>query len=498
MVSYKRLIVLFTICVFAINGIAQTVEWSLLPDNYTDIQCIGKLTYKAVDKDGTVTVLANLPSGRIMPKATCDEITPFYKKWALMLKQEGNKRLVIGCLADDGTCNVFEKQYYALSGQEFYSEDLLTVENAKEKVYIDYQGNEIIGTGKNYSRIKPFSEGLAVVFVNNDEKSFFITKEGQPYRLRSSLLNNVTLVQVTNFHQGKALMRGDNNDYFICDKNGNGEKLSKKPKNMADFLDYLYRFIGSGEDVLKLPPYDQKYKGEVNTVVKPKAEGKGKNVRYGYYMTTDEKIILPCQFALAEPFIDGYAIVKTADGKCGILRYLSESASDFSITPIKKTIEYDKPMDKVICQFKCTPAAWHEHQLQAEVVNLKDIVVTSQGNGLFSFDYFPSGQHSVQTFNINLLSEGIILSSHAITIEFKKKAPPKCSTCGAELSKCPHQGQHGKCGTCNKIIDRGHRVDKKKRCPYDGGKHPEKPKPSCPDCGLPIDKCKYHGNHGII
>lgn len=492
-----RLFALFMTCAFAINGIAQSVEWYFPPEDYTDMQYIGKHIYIATHKDGEKNILANPAEGKFMLKVKCDEITPFYKNWALMFKYEEKKKQVIGCIAADGTCNVFEKPFYALKGQEFYSEGLLTVENGKgEKVYIDHLGNEVIGSGKNYSRIKPFSEGYAVVFVNSDNESYYINKEGQSPQIRSTLLNNVTIGQVTSFFQGKALMMAKNKDYFICDINGNGEKLSQKPENIS--FDYLYRFVFNKNEVQKTPPYDLDYKGDENRIIKPIVDGKRKNARYGYGMANEDAQVVPCQFVYAGPFVDGLAIVKMIDGKCGILQYLSEPLTRFSVTPVQKTIQYDKPSDVVSCQFMVSPVQWHGHSIQAVLTDYKDKQVTSDGNGRFSFSFSPDGKHSKETFNINLVSDGIILDSYPIIIEFKKKEPPKCSTCGVEISQCPHQGKHGTCNTCKKIVDRGHRVAKDKRCPYDGGKHPApKPQETCKDCKKPIDKCPYGGEHGI-
>lgn len=496
-----RLFALFMTCVFAFNSMAQSVEWNLPPEDFNDIQCIGKHIYLATNRDEGKTIMANLADGKFMSKVKCDDITPFYKNWALMLKFEDKKKRVIGCIAADGTCNVFEKPFYTLSGQEFYSEGLLTVENDKgKKVYIDLLGNEMIGSGKNYSRIKPFSEGYAVVFVNRNNESYYINNDGQSPQIRSSLLNNVTIGQVTNFYQGKALMMAKNKDYFICDINGNGEKLSQKPEDIAKSFDYLYRFVFNKDDVQKKPPYDPEYQGEENRIIKPILDGKGKNARYGYGLTNGNAIVVPCQFVFASPFVDGFAIVKMIDGKCGILHYLSETVTQFNVTPVQKTIQFEKPSEVVSCQFTVSPVLWHGHSIQAELADDKDKQVTSEGNGRFSFSFSPDGKHSKETFNINLLSDGIILGSHSIIIEFKKKEPPKCPTCGAEISQCPHQGKHGTCNTCKRIVDRGHRVAKGKRCPYDGGKHPDtKPKKrtTCPDCGKPIDDCSYHGNHGI-
>ena len=169
------------------------------------------------------------------------------------------------------------------------------------------------------------------------------------------------------------------------------------------------------------------------------------------------------------------------------------------MSPVASLVAVASVTLPVSCQFTVSPVQWHDHSIQAELADYKDKQVTSDGNGIFSFSFSPDGKHSKETFNINLVSDGIILGLYSIIIEFKKKEPPKCPTCGAEISQCPHQGKHGSCSTCKKIVDRGHRVAKDKRCPYDGGKHPDsKPKkPTCPDCGKPIDECLYNGKHRI-
>lgn len=481
---------------FAINGLAQSVEWALYPNNYEGIQCIGKNLFKVTQQDGLLTISSPDANGRIESVTSCDEITPFYMNWALLIKHEEEKRRVVGSISLEGTCNLFKAVYYTLTNQEFYSEGLLTVENDKgEKVYVDYQGNEIINTGKKYSRIKPFSEGFAVVL--NNKKSSYINQAGQILQIRSSLLNNVELIRVMNFYQGRALMMGKNKDYFICDVEGNGEKLSQKPESMDKNEDFLYRYVSNSEDVLKTPPYDPVYKGEMNTMVKLNVEGKGKNTRYGYTIAKDDKTMLPCQFSLAEPFIDGFAIVKKTDGNRGILHLLPDAITEFNVSAVDQTIQFDKPVEPITCQFTISPVDWRGSQIQAQLSEHDGVEVRSEGNGLFSFVYYPREQNSQKTFKICLLSEGILLATHSITIEFKKKEPPKCPTCGLEISNCKDKGKHRVCRKkdCNRIIDRNHIV--KYRCPVDGDHKGPNPKGKCPDCGEPIDKCRYKGKHRI-
>ncbi len=482
-----------------VTSLAQTAVWSLHPGNYAEIQCIGKHTYKVTHIDGHSSVMSISADGKAQSIVTCDEITPFYKNWTLLIKHEGEKRRVIGSLSSDGTCNLFKAFFYTLTNQEFYSEGLLTVENDKgdkgEKVYIDYQGDEKIGTGKMYSRIKPFSEGYAVVF-NDDQKSNYINKDGQILPIRSSLLNNVELFQVLNFYQGRALMMGKNKDYFICDIEGNGEKLSKKPESMDKHVDYLYRYIPNSKDVLKTPPYDQDYKGVVDSAVKCKVEGKGKNARYGYSMAKDDKTIFPCQFSLAEPFIDSFAIVKMTDGKQGILHLLPDAFTGFNVSTVNKTIQFDKPAEPVNCQFTISPVDWRGSQIQAQLAEHEGVEIKPEGNGLFSFIYYSPERNSQKAFKINLLSEGILLATHSITIEFKKKEPPKCPTCHLEISKCADKGKHKNCTDkqCGKVID--HNGIVKGRCPKNGNHSKSNKKDEeCPRCGQPIKKCLFNGHH---
>lgn len=75
--------------------------------------------------------------------------------------------------------------------------------------------------------------------------------------------------------------------------------------------------------------------------------------------------------------------------------------------------------------------------------------------------------------------------------------PKTCKTCGA--TKCPYGGIHPTCTFkgCGKIIDKGHRVNKKKRCPYDG-KHGPDPIPNGKTLMSQLNKLYINLDNGKI
>ena len=159
--------ILFTFSLFAINCVAQSLVWSLPPSDYTNIQHISHQIFRATDVNGKLYIIKSDGSLTV----PCDEVTQFYNHWALLIANEGNAKRIVGCISIDGNFNAFENAYYAIPGQMFFSEGYLTVENkSKRKVYIDVTGQEVIGSDKKYYDIKPFSEGYAVVFKNENNK----------------------------------------------------------------------------------------------------------------------------------------------------------------------------------------------------------------------------------------------------------------------------------------------------------------------------------------
>jgi hypothetical protein len=389
-----------------IDVVCQVLVWSVPPSQYVDIEQIGYHTYKVKGQDGRCGVVSL--DGKAIQGLFCDEITPFYHQWALIISHEGNRRTVIGSLCIDGTCHQFKDTFFTLTGMEFYSDGMLPVENHRGvKVYVDYNGNECIGSGEKYYRIMPFSEGMAVVFASEDY-SYLIDKRGQKVSINSRILNGVTLRHALNAYQGLVPVWDDHGNYFNYNVNDGTVTEVDMPAGKIPF-DYLFRFSGQGSRL----PYDGPYTGYVDNGIKPFV----KEGRYGYIDTKNDNVLLPCQLTLAMPFIDGYAIVKMPDKKCGILKCEYDDNLSFEISALQKTIQYS-PDEQAICEFKVlVPKSWADKNVTVTVKGISNL--SSKGNGIYAFALKPKS--ASQRFEVSLNAQGLELFSSGLEYIFKQK-----------------------------------------------------------------------------
>lgn len=391
----------------SIYGEAQTFTWSVLPSqHYTAIQPIGFNLFKVTDQNSKQGVISH--DGQVIFETICDEITPFYRQWALLIKYDGKRRVVVGCLSVDGTCHRFNDTFYTLKGLEFYSEGFLPVENRKKaKVYIDYTGNECIGTKEKFYRITPFCEGMAVVFVN-EKKSILIDRKGKPVSIIVSGVSGITLTHAFNAYQGVALVWDDDGNYFNYNLKNKTVSRTSRPSETVSY-DYLYR----PSDIGKIIPYDEAYVGNKDNMVSPIViDGK-----YGYELIKDNKILLPCQFAEARSVVDGYAIVKMMDNECGILEYEFGDSMVFEITPVNKVIQYFDG-ETVACEFKVKiPDALNGQDINVLVKGVPDLLCT--GGDIYAFSCKPGS--STQSFAVSIVSQGLELFQSNLDYSFIKK-----------------------------------------------------------------------------
>ncbi len=396
-------IVLFVAILFMANQIsAQTFIWSMSPRDYSEINRITKGLYQFV-KNGKVGVVK--ADGTIVVDAVCTEITPFYENRAILMSRENGKDKVIGTLCTSGDYFLFSRTYYALSGQAFYSDGLLSVENEKgEKGYIDEKGYEIVGFKDHYTTIKPFSEGYASVFQNKEYA--LIDKNGE----RLPMIIGVGKVRSgTNVYNGEAIIWDTEGKFYNFDTKTKQCKSFHKPQSTQ--IDYLYCFSELSKRDRTIP-YSQAASGPKGL---PPTQVNGK---YGYRL--DDKTILPPQFDSATSFEDGYAIVG-ANGKCGILKYIEDSDC-FSISVHKPDVAYYAGK-KAECSFSIViPDIYKERKVDVVVKEDSDSSPQELSNHGDFYTFKANPKSDKQSYIVDIISEGLILRSDFISYNFKKKA----------------------------------------------------------------------------
>lgn len=387
----------------AIHCFSQSVTWEMEPtDLYNDVKYIGFNLFQTLSHDGKVGVIDS--KGMVIVETTCDEITPFYEEYALLLAKNGDKSRVIGNLSTHGEFNRFLQEYvfYTLQGQAFYSCGLLTVEDNKgRKGYIDLKGKPTIGIvdGLEFSKIKPFCEGFAATF-DMEKRYMLIDKSGKKEKL--SFPNVVKMIpNGTNVFDGKVFVIDTQNEFYSYNVHTKGMCVKERPKYSTP--DYLYRFSGKGIDIpyMILPPADR------HIQLQESPQG------YGYLH--DKKVLLPSQFDQATPFINNLAIVRM-NGKYGILRYSPDPVLPLSIEAVNpNSISYSAG-ESVICRFKVS--ALESMNADSISVTVNGDVATYQGNNIFSFKYKPT-QSGKQAFIVSISYHGLVLLSSSLDFNFK-------------------------------------------------------------------------------
>ena len=458
----------FTILFLCIVGIglsvhSQTVVWKMRPSDYNDITRINNNLYK-VTRNGKIGLIN--ADGTIVAPAEYDKISDYYEQKALVPCADSRGERVAGCLTEEGKFYSFSKKYYTLEGQQFYSDNVLSVADENGNVgYIDYQGREILGFDGKYDKIKPFVEGYAAVYKN--KKYFLIDKDGTPVRFSFNTIASV--YGGTNVYNGTVYVWDTNGKFYTYNvKNGGACKGTKAPSNKS--FDYLYRFAAITGKSKNVPFTSGTKSGKMG--LQP-AELNG---AYGYQ--DGENAVLPCQLSSAQPFEDGYAIVGL-NGKLGILRYVDGSV--FGVTqPENKFSFYEG--NSVTCKFNLSiPSVWRSKNM---TVILKDENDTRMDlkNDLDNYTFLLKPDKTMtKNYRITVYAEELKLFESMLTYSFTKKEIPKPVI--QEPTPTPKKPEEAVCPTCKKRIS---------ACEYKG-KHPVEKK--CPTCGKKISECKYQGVH---
>ena len=398
---------------------AQTVGWRLPPAGYSSIVRFGHDLYK-VEQAGKVGLIHS--DGTVVVPVEATAIGNFYENRALVTRDEGSDRhRILGVMTSQGRYTAFTDAYYTLSGQEFFSEGLLSVTDANgKKGYIDEDGKKRCGFNRDYNRIKPFTEGYAAVRENGAMKYYLIDRQGVPLTivLTEEQIGR-TVANVYNPVQGKVLYY---DDYGKCCKFDLESRKSERvkqldgQKNMPS-TDYLFRpqtvLKSVGMPVLTAAPLSTLPPGEAGL------EPLNQNGKYGF--AANGKTVLPCQLDSATPFEDGLSIVSMG-GRWGILTYYG-GEQHFELTTPQAQLDFDGG-SSVDCQFALkVPQAWSDKPVSITLTDRDshDTLIPTGNNGLFAFQLTP--EHSVQkAYEVSVASEGLQLWTSELTYTLRKKA----------------------------------------------------------------------------
>ncbi len=440
---------------------AQTIVWEMKPTGYDEITCVNKNLYKVV-QNGKIGLIRS--DGTIVSPVESDGMTDFYENKAILT--QGN--VVVGCLTDKGEFHAFSKKYHTLTGQNFYSDGLLSVKDDKENLgYIDAKGISVLGFEGQYTNIKPFTEGYAVVKKKGKEQ--LINKDGETIPLTFKISGEIE--KYYNVYNGIAYIRDPQKKYYKQELNKSESILVKYNKVKSNATDYLSRLSDVSGIKDKKPPFEKgTYKGQIT--FEPVAKGN----LYGY-----KDMPVPCLFAKAEPFIDNCAIVGV-NGKLGIIRYIADDKFELK----QSTSEYDfYEGDNISCTFTVEiPTVWKDKNIVVSLVDEAGKAITvNKTEGTYTFNVQPTST-SEKKYAFTIDGEGLKLFESSVTYSFTKRE--KCKTCKEDTRYCPLQGKHPEpkvCPICKDVVS---------ECIYKG-KHPKVK--LCPDCGKKITECEYEGVH---
>lgn len=321
----KTIIIIFALF-SSIASFAQVLEWHI-PVEYSDVQYIGNDLFKV--KKGNKSGIIN-KDGNVRVEVKYDSITPFVENRALAISGEFLK-----CIIDERgeVVKKFDERY--VLGNFHYSEGLLAYGKEGEKGYyifgyLDIDGENAIKP--KFMWAAPFSNGKAAVQNNNKQKTFsIINKNGE-----TAINDNRPLKFISTPYKGEVLtvVGTKGRGYKVQIEriaNRKLEKTKELPSGKYDFgigsdyksitccetsynLDNAMRLVSSskGEKFMTVSGYGPIHV-EITNFSKKSSSGK-------LDILFNNKTLLRTQFRDAEFCNNKYVIVKSRNGKMGVMK----------------------------------------------------------------------------------------------------------------------------------------------------------------------------------
>ena len=400
----KRYLTLIAILIgAAIHAQAQMITWAVKLGVYSKIEPFSGDLYLVSQSDAVGIIQGN---GKVVVAPEATRITGFYEGLALVLKAEGGKERILGFFSDDGTYTPISGTYYTIPYQEFFSDGLLTVTNARgQGAYMNANG-AIVQSFKE-SFVSPFSEGYAVV---GEEKDFRLIDKR--FKTLSIQLGTVArLYGGSNVYNGKAVLWDENGVFYEYNVNQGSCRKIREP-NSTNY-DYMYCF-SSITHRPETVPYERP-KRMTETLAATRQGDK-----YGYF--NQGSAILPCQFDEAESFFGDHAIV--VKGSRYALLELHRTDETFKANVSTPTIQYKRGGGKNLAhKFTLSiPSEWRNSNLQVGVRDRHGAAMSVTNNGN-KYEFKSDGASGQHKYNVEVECDGLSLWTGEIAYNYKEEVP---------------------------------------------------------------------------
>lgn len=380
-------IILFLLAAGIASSFAQTMDWLCHPGEYSDIRYAGNGLFKIRNSQGKWGLLA--ANGEMRVEAKYDSITSFRESRALLLDKSG--RRLLGLVDSDGniikdfaTTEIYVSSYpYFREGRLAFAHrvglrtntsfdengeariDTIALGNTpagtmyqdKEWGYLNDKGN--IAIAPIYQMAAPFQNGIAAVKYNDTDYAL-INKSGHfsivsddLYPFISSPVDGKVLVIKNSRRGGNQLVLMRIEDARLKKEKVLEDGMFITPSDDLStiecqlghtyYLDNQLRVVSSSHgSALPQVAEDPQVVTESTTVLSKVASEGGMKITYL------GNPIMDYAFPDVETFDKTYAVVRSKDGKVGVLRLNPSAAITIKSPDTSVTLRHNEPADVML------------------------------------------------------------------------------------------------------------------------------------------------------
>lgn len=384
------------------NGLfSQSVQWALLP-KYSSVENFTDKFYK-IRETGKVGLI-DMAGKEILP-ASYDSITPFREGYALALNREAGKYAIKAIIDNQGKDISLVQEQYFMTKYQTFSEGKLPVSDARGKYgFILPNGQTAIKC--SFSEVHPFCDGRASVTLGLSDV-VYIDENGQLMGMEPG-----NIIFGSSFCNGEAVVYTMDRKGYVVNTSGRIVRNANLKIENVRLRSIDYRMSDATCPIAK--EEESSTKSLANDGILPFQ----KDGLYGYQK--GNSTVLPAQFSAAQPFRNGYAIVKK-DGKFG---FLKSGDGQFSVSTNADVLKVRKHESEPVEFTISAPSSWKDSELTLQLTDqngkTEDLKPTSSANGTFSYSYTPSVTNKEKeiTYKTTISGGGLILNESSKSLSF--------------------------------------------------------------------------------